>query len=88
MAKKSFNKPRLYDGWGGEGSETGGGSGGTSDDPTLVSFDDEWYEMYGEDYTNDGNINIDDYIAWWVNCGFDQDEDLWELMNPSIPYPW
>ena len=87
MAKRSFLKPVILmnSGWGGEGSDTGGGSGGTSDDITLVDFD-EWIEMYGVDENGDGDY-LDDYIAWWA-ANFDKDPDLWELINPTLDYPF
>lgn len=87
MGRKVFIAPRvLNSGWGGDGEETGAGSGGTSDDPTLVAFDDEWREMYGDDYDNDNDIDLDDYVIWWDDCGFDR--NLWSDVNPDITYPW
>ncbi len=87
MARKIFIVPRVLDnGWGGEGGETGGGSGGTSEDPTLVAFDQEWYEMYGDDYDGDNDIDFDDYVKWWDNCHFDH--ALWSTVNPDLDYPW
>ena len=87
MAKKSFKMPMLIlTGWGGDGSDTGLGSGGTSDDITACTFD-EWLEMYGDDYsgpddsgTADGKIGFDDYHYWWFYiAGLSQ--EAWDEYN-------
>ncbi len=84
MGKRSFIKPAILmdNGWGGDGSETGAGSAGTSDDLTFVDFT-EWQEMYGNGGT------VDEYIQWWVDNEFPtDDEELWYLLNPGIDFPW
>ncbi len=90
MSKKGFVKPIILknSGWGGDGSDTGGGSGGTSPNLTLVDYF-EWLEMYGDDFDNDGDIDGQDYVKWWNDNGFDPvDEDEWQLWGYDIPYPW
>lgn len=84
MAKKSFKMPMLIlSGWGGEGSDTGLGSGGTSDDITGCSYT-EWKEMYWGDYDLDEvEGTFDDYRTWWVDNGLS--EELWETLNPGVP---
>ena len=89
MAKKAFKMPMLIlSGWGGEGGDTGLGSGGTSDDITACSFE-EWLEMYIDDYSGpndngvpDGNINRDDYHYWWFEIAH-LSQEAWDAMNGS-----
>ena len=87
MAKAFFTSPfiLLTSSWGGDGSETGGGSGGTSDFPTIVDYY-EWVEMYGEDLTNDGTIDLDDYVQWWL--AHDLGPEDWDILNPDLPNPY
>jgi len=85
---KNFIKPiilRSGSDWGGDGSDIGGGSGGSSPDITVVSFD-EWVEMYGgEDYDLDGDTDdFDDYMQWWYDN--DLGEDAWNEINPGVPF--
>ena len=84
MAKKSFKMPMLIlTGWGGDGSDTGLGSGGTSDDITGCSYA-EWQEMYSDDYDLDEVAGtFDDYRTWWVENGLSV--ELWETLNPGVP---
>ena len=83
MAKRRFVAPTvILAGWGGEGSDTGGGSGGTSDDITAVDFS-EWLEMYGDDYDLDDDIDFDDYRTWWIDS--ELSESAWNELNPGQP---
>lgn len=82
MANKFVFPSVILTGWGGEGSDTGHGSGGTtgSGDIMACTFD-EWLEMYGDDYNGDGDIDREDYRKWWLDN--ELDEDLWnEYNNP------
>lgn len=82
MAKKSFKLPMLIlTGWGGDGSDTGLGSGGTSDDITACTYE-EWKEMYWGDYDLDGEEGtFNDYKTWWFEN--ELSEDLWYELNPG-----
>ncbi len=84
MAKKSFSKPRLYGWGGGEGGEIGAGSGGSTEDPTVLTYS-EWLEVMvgGDDNDNDGDIDFGDYILWWIDEGLDT--ALLQEMNPGQP---
>ena len=80
---KIFIKPVIMkSSWGGEGSEIGGGSAGTSTDITAVTFA-EWQEMYAEDYDLDDDIDFDDYRTWWSEN--ELSVDLWNEFNPGVP---
>ena len=83
---KNFIKPVIrMSQWGGEGSEIGGGSAGTSPDITAVSFN-EWLEMYGDDYNLDDSIDFDDYRTWWIEN--ELSDEVWAAFNPNDPlYP-
>ncbi len=88
MAKKEFVNPFiLLSGWGGDGTDTGAGSGGTpgNDDITICTYN-EWYEMYGDDYDLDDDIDFDDYGQWWADNGLSL--DAWEELNPDVPFTW
>ena len=87
MAKKYFMAPKvlLTAGWGGDGSDTGGGSGGTSDDTTYCTFE-EWLEMYPDDYDLDDDIDFDDYSTWWADNELDLGK--WRELNPGKPDPY
>lgn len=65
MAKKKYLTPILLDlDDGGDGGDTGGGSG---EGPNFMTFDDwlEHYEGIDEyDYNQDGNWDYDDYEEW------------------------
>lgn len=86
MAKKQFLLPSiiLTSGWGGDGSDTGQGSGGTTgNDDIMVCFYNEWEEMYGGDYDLDGDIDFDDYRTWWNENGLSA--EAWNEYNPGVP---
>ena len=91
MAKKSFMTPFvLLSGWGGEGSDTGGGSGGTpgSGDLSACTYD-EWWEWYVEDpetsdYNRDGDVDETDFCLWWKSVGLSK--EAWDEVNPDIPW--
>lgn len=87
MAKKFVFPSVILTGWGGEGSDTGHGSGGTTGgDDTMVCDFDEWLEMYGDDYDLDEDIDFDDYRTWWQKNGLSA--DAWAEYNPDEPlYP-
>lgn len=86
MAKKQFFMPRvLLSGWGGDGSDTGGGSGGTSPDATMCTYE-EWLEMYGLDLDEDGTVDKFDYAWWWDDNGFSEED--WAIYNPDYPWPF
>lgn len=86
MAKKLFTMPFvILSGWsGGDGSETGGGSGGSTDDPTVLTYQ-EWLEVMlgGDDNDKDGDVDFGDYILWWQGEGLDA--ALLQEMNPGQP---
>lgn len=84
MAKNKFVLPSiiLTSGWGGEGDDTGHGSGGTTGGGDIMICDfDEWLEMYGDDYDGDDDIDRDDYQYWWFNIAGLSQED-WDELNP------
>ncbi len=83
MAKNFIKPVILKSSWGGDGSEIGGGSAGSSTDISAVDFY-EWIEMYGEDFDNDGDIDWDDYRTWWIDN--ELDPDIWDFLNPD--HPW
>lgn len=83
MSKKRFILPFvILEGWGGDGSDTGGGSGGTSPDITGCTYN-EWLEMYADDYDLDDDTDFDDYKTWWFENGLS--EELWNELNPGVP---
>ena len=80
MANKFVFPSVILSGWGGEGSDTGHGSGGTTGgDDTMVCNFDEWLEMYGDDYDLDEDIDFDDYRTWWQENGLSA--EAWEEIN-------
>ena len=82
MAKKTFANPFiLLTGWGGDGSDTGGGSGGTSDDATYWDFYDWQETVGGSDLDGDGDVDFGDYILWWQSQGYPA--ELLEEINPD-----
>lgn len=88
MSKIKFSAPFvLLSGWGGDGSDTGHGSGGTTGSGDIMACDfTEWQEMYSGDYDLDDDIDFDDYRTWWQDNGLS--EDAWAEYNPGEPlYP-
>ena len=83
---KNFIKPVIrMSSWGGEGSEIGGGSAGTSPDITAVDYED-WWEMYGGNFDGDEDVDFDDYRAWWIKNNLSA--EVWAEINPNNPlYP-
>lgn len=86
MAKQFVLPMVILTGWGGEGSDTGHGSGGTTGGNDIMACDfTEWLEMYGDDYDLDEDIDFDDYRTWWIDNGLDA--DAWSNYNTEPLYP-
>lgn len=83
MSKKLFKSPFIFGLSAGDDVVIGGGTGQTSTDIWACSFE-EWQTMFGDDINKDGQIDFDDYRAWWIN---NFDEDTWELFNDDPLYP-
>lgn len=82
--KKIWEKPNILFGIepGGDGEDTGGGTGQSGDLPFPCDFD-YWTIMFEDDYDGNGEIDFADYRAWWDLMGFTKEE--WEEWNTE-PY--
>ena len=85
MNKKHFSVPVIMQGEPGDDIVIGGGSGeGGSDAISAYNYHDWLNSIYAEDLIQDGEINEWDYVAWWENHNFSQEE--WEILNPDMPW--
>ncbi len=83
MSKRQFIAPYILLS-GGEGSQTGTGSGQGGSDPVPVSFA-AWLEsVWRADIIADGTIDEEDYATWWESNGFSQED--WNQLNPDLPW--
>jgi hypothetical protein len=86
MAKTYFTFPKiLFGGLGdiGDATEPAQTGQGTTD-PYPCSFAD-WQHLFGTDLNNDGNIDEDDYLIWWNNQNYTNDD--WSRVNPGSTFP-
>ena len=89
MAKRRFVMPTiiLNSGWsGGDGGETGDGSGGLPGpddiDYTKCGYE-EWLEWFPADNNLDDVIDFEDYRTWWIENELSEED--WNLLNPGTP---
>ena len=85
MAKKKFSSPFLILGGmsAGDDEVIGGGSAQSGQDPWLCDYND-WLLMYAADITEDNVEDEHDYYLWFVGQG--GDENLWNTLNPGMPF--
>lgn len=69
--KKAFSIPFILpmEG-GGDGNETGLGTGQGGVTLTPMDFDSWFNSEWCEDYIQDDSIDMYDFGAWWDACGF------------------
>lgn len=90
MAKKTFGIPLVL-GLITEApdvTETGAHTGQHGSDPITdpISFEAWAASDYaqGYDYNQNGEYDIEEYAAWWIDEGFDLSD--WDDLNPN--HPW
>ncbi len=83
MSKRRFIIPYVVLTAPGDDVVIGPGTGQSTTDPYACSYE-EWQDLFEGDYDYDADLDFDDYVAWWYENGFSEED--WLLFNPD-PLP-